>query len=259
MNKLVSGAMGVEIKIAPNQNRVQLPDIAELRGKRIKHIDICNIPKTPSGHNNISNLSYGNIFLTLVELNTQTELIRALPLELLNPEKERLFINKIVSFNHSYIDVSALGASETNRFLYFVFWYDEPAIWNIVPNKNNRTEIHPVEITLTGKKTYFSEDRDLLNKQIQNIILSLPGYTPTGKNGISSAKDKFLTLRNGTREFISRVPLYLFKQQDFPFQLRLQNITFDFQTSYIDALSDAQDDLGTVFFNFIVDDNKKKR
>ena len=70
---------------------------------------------------------------------------------------------------------------------------------------------------------------------------------------------KFLTLQKNGLQFFSQVPLYIFYQADQNFQLRLQNIVFDFQNSFIETLSTTADDLKTVFFNVIIDDQPSKR
>lgn len=259
MNKYVSGAIGVEVQLKSGVPRIYLPDVVDLRKKRIKHIDICtstNIPKTPSG-NNLVNLSVANyLFLTLVETNTQKELIRSLPVTELNTMGNRLFINKIVDLQRSYIDLSAVADPSyiTNKSIYLVFWYDEPSVWGII-NANEKTAIQPFEITLTGLKTYFAENMNLNNKLYQNIILTMPAKTPTGKDGIVSNTNKFITLRKNGLQFFMQVPLYMFYQANLNFPLRLQNIQFDMQNSFIETLTTTSNDLKTVFFNAIIDDN----
>ncbi len=262
MNKLVSGAIGVEVPIAPNTNKVYLPDVAILRNRRIKHIDYCSSQsvriKTPSGRDFISTHVP---FITLVEKNTQAELIRNLPLNLLNPDDDRLFINKIIDFPHSFIDLTAIPENDkAGKAIYLVFWYDEPEVWGQIPDKNNRTEIHPLELKLSGKRTYFSENKTLLNKRFQNIILSLPANTPMGNEGINEIEynDLFLTLRRGNIEFFSQIPLGIFYQLWTSYPLRLQNIVFDMQTSYIESNNPVPVTDKSVFFNVIIDDNKKK-
>ena len=91
---------------------------------------------------------------------------------------------------------------------------------------------------------------------LQNIILSLPLVIPSGITGIDDddLKTKFITLSKDNYDFFSDVPLYLFYQANQNFKLRLQNISFDFQKSYISNLGSG---LGKgIFFNAIIDDNK---
>lgn len=258
MNKLVSGAIGVEVALKPNQQKVFLPEVIDLRRKRIKHIDFCsftNVPKTPNGNDVINNSNDSLLFLTLTEYNTQRELVQALPITQLTNNGNRLFINKIIDLQRSYVDISNVPAAAlTGKYIYLVFWYDEPAVWGQT-QENSKTEIQPFEITLTNYKTYFSENRDLFNKRFENILLSFPNFTYTGKQGVASNKinNKFLTLTHNNLQFFQRVPIYLFFQNNLSYKLRLQNIHFDFQTSYIETLTVTVDDLKTVFFNGIID------
>jgi len=259
MNRLVSGAIGVEIRVLATDNKLYFPDIPLLRGKRIKHVDACNPYnfKTPTGKDVIEHLN--STFVTFVESNTKEELIKSLPLSLLSSDS-KLYINKIIDLPLSYIDLSHLSEAEKEDFsLYFVFWYDEPAVWGVLSEKNNSTEIHSLELTLTGQRTYFAKNAIFENRRVQNLLFSLPYFTPTGSVGLRESyyQNKFLTLARGQVEFIKQVPLYLFMQTDPNYAIRLQNIVFDLVNSYIETTTTNADDLKTCFFNVILDDNKK--
>jgi hypothetical protein len=256
MNKLVSGAIGVEVQLYPNISKVNFPDVAVLRKKRIKHIDVFWGIKTPSGNDIAANSSF---FITLTEANTQKELISDLALSVLNVNGERLFINKIIDLQRSFITLSSITdpANVTNKSLYFVFWYDEPSVWGEIL-ANGRTSIQPIELTLTGLKTHFLENRDLVNKRFQNLILCKPVITPSGKAGLTNnlyLSTKFLTLQRNGLQFISQVPLSIFYQSLDNYPIRLQNIRFDFQNSFIETINTSANDLKTVFFNAVIDDS----
>ncbi|OJV39628.1 MAG: hypothetical protein BGO29_04580 [Bacteroidales bacterium 36-12] len=255
MNKLVSGAIGIEIPLTDNVFRYFLPDVLYLRNKRIKHIDFCFYPdleKTPSG-SDVSQLTSG-ILLTLREANTQEEKISQLPVNELNASGNRLFINKIIDIQKSYIDLTGNPANLSDTSFYLVFWYDEPGNWEQIPS-NCRTIIESFNIQLSGTKTYFSEFRNLINKKYQNILVALPTVLPSGITSIddSELKTKFITLVRNSNEYFSNIPLYLFYQTNQNFKLRLQNISFDFQKSYI--LNVGDDNGKGIFFNCIIDDN----
>lgn len=255
MNKLVSGAIGVEVKLIGQGNKFYLPEVPYLRNKRVKHIDFCSIPKTPSG--NVVSILTSQMFITLFEANSQKELIQELPILELSIQGNKMFINKIIDLQHSYITIpGATPLQIGNKSIYLVFWYDEPEIWGVV-NTVERTSIQSIELTLTGYKTFFSENRDLLNKRFQNIVLNYPSYSAIGKPGIEKhhIENKFLTLRKGNLEFFKQIPLYLFYQLLDTYPLRLQNIQFDLQNSYIESLTITADDLKTVFFNVVLDDS----
>lgn len=243
MKKLVSGAISVKVDITATDNKIFFPDVADLRGKRIKHVSVHNLAYPISAS-----------FVTLKEMNTQTELIKAIPLSLLHFGDNPLFINKIVDFPHSFIDLSSIPVADRNGSFLFVFWFDEPKIWGKIPEKKNRTEIHPMEIKLTGARTYFAENRDLHNKLFQNLIFSNPRFTPMG-NETTNYHGCYLTLCKDNNEFFQRIPLVYFNQRINDSQLRLQNITFDFQKSYIET-TDPDNYGKSLFFNAVIDDNK---
>ncbi|MGC3979037.1 MAG: hypothetical protein QM751_12925 [Paludibacteraceae bacterium] len=258
MNKFVSGIYGVEIPLVSTSTKIYLPDIAYLRGKRIKHIDVVEVLKSPAGIASLSRNFFDSAYLTIVELNTQSEQIRNLPVSSLATTRNRLFINRIADFPRSYIDVSKIaGADKTNKCIYLVFYFDDSAVWGIVPAENNRTQIQPLELKLTGKKTFFNFSSVLQNRRVQNIILNYPDTTPTGNAGLdySNSGDKYLTLSRNQRESFKDVPLRLFLQTDQNYPLLLQNIMFDLQQSYITTVNTTADDLVSVFFNLVIDDN----
>lgn len=262
MNKYFSGAYGFELKLDANTKKINFPDIPLLRDKRIKHIDILtyyNMQVTPTG-NVLLDAGYHDCSLTIREQNTQRELIKSLPIINLNPflhKGARIFINKIIDQENCYIDYSKLNTAYLNKYLYVVVYFDYPEMWSVI-RENNRSAILPFEIQLTGKKTYFSEIKELFQKSIQNIILSFPSITASGNLGLgyNKSKDKFLTLSYNNIEFISKFPLSLLYTLDFYFPLRFQNIKFDPQSSYIETVNTTENDLKTVFFNAIIDDNK---
>lgn len=258
MNKLVSGAIGVEVVLNGSNPRAYFPDMANLRKKRIKHIDICTGTISPSDRVMLGEYLVSEAYLTITEANTQNQLIVDFPLSKLNVRGNRLFVNKIVDLQRSFVTFPGLDPETINgKVLYFVFWYDEPEVWGIIPT-NDKMAIFPFEIKLKGSKTYFSENRYLYNKKFLNILLSLPTTTAFGNPGLpeNAIENKYLTLKKGNLEFFQKVPLYFFVQNRENFPLRLQSIRFDFQTSYIQSMTTTEDDLKHVFFNAIIDDNR---
>lgn len=253
MNKLISGAMAVEVAVNATSQKFFFPDVPQLRNKRIKHIDIVDIAKSHTGKDIYS---AGNIYLTLVEKNTQMEKISKLDVQRLNNNGTRLFINKVVDYQQSFIYLPEFG--EDNKVVLFVFWYDEPAIMNIIPMANNNTLLGGFEIKLTASKTYFLENLNLKDRMYQFLFVEDVDYTVAGNAGVALAdlENKFLTLTRNGLEFISNLPLILLYQIGKSSYLRFQNIQFDFQSSYITSLTTGVNDLKSIQFNYIVDDNK---
>jgi hypothetical protein len=257
MNKYVSGAISVEVALdAPQGTNFRFPEIPLLRGKRIKHIDFCAIANAPSGKACVTNI---NSFITLVEVNTQIEMIQNLHTSNLSNHGNRLYINKIIDLQRSFVSLPGAVLDEINeKVLLFVFWFDEPTNRNFVPKELNRNSINSIELQLTGNKTFFDENLKLKNKMIQNLYLTYPLFSANGNAGVAqpNIENKFLTLSRNNVEFFRQVPLYLFFQSENYYPLRLQNIQFDFQNSYIETLTTTANDLKTVFFNCIIDENK---
>lgn len=255
MNKYVSGASLVIVPLNNNSKRFYFPEQLQLKGKRIKHIERALIPQTPDNVEVIS--SDIDCYLSIVEQNTQTEKIQQLEASNLNINGNRLYINKLIDFERSYVTIEAGGNDLTNKVIAFIVWYDYEMNRNIVPQSLNRTSMNNFEVKLNGTRTYFAENLILRGKKIQNLFLTFPGITPSGNEGLDYGLvwDKFITLSLNNVEFFQKVPLYVFYQTESFYQLRLQNIQFDFQNSYIDNYS-LEGDQKTVFFNVIVDENK---
>ncbi|MDO9152343.1 MAG: hypothetical protein Q7U47_01315 [Paludibacter sp.] len=265
MNKLVSGAIGVEIHFGLNPaQKIYFPDVIDLRKKRIKHIDIClsdTLTKSPTNKEILGTWYQTFLTATFVESNTQNELIKDMPLDLFQRKGYHLFINKIIDFQKSYINLSGTEFNILRgKSIYFVFWYDEPAVWGYV-GVDNKISIQPIEIKLKGLKTYFSENLNLRGKRYSNLLLSFPQIVPSGNAGISdvSARSKLITLNRKGLNFFYQVPLYLLYQTTYNYQYRLQNIQFDFENSYIESLNGTVDDLQSIFLNAIIDETASVR
>lgn len=243
MNKYISSAYCYTTNIK-SHDKQHLPDIAQLRDKRVKHIDI--IP---------TNDNYP-IFITIREKNTQEEMIEALPTSLLNGKNERLFINKIIDMPKCYITTGEVGSIEGQE-LKIIFYYDDYLFASKITPQKNKTQVIPLELKLTGKKTYFAENNLLKNKKYQNIILTYPYTTPKGNTGIAYELEPSasLTLSHRNNEFFKNIPLSVFYQSQTPYPLRLQNIEFDLTKSYIQT-TDPQHIGKSVYFNCIIDDNQ---
>lgn len=254
MNKYVSGAYLVGLNVTGAGSKVFFPDVDILRGKRIKHIDFINVSKTPDGNEAV--VSSNNLFITLREKNTQMELIKDLPCDELVKYDNRHFINKIVDWSRSYVTGESLETL-VGKYIQMVIWYDYPENWGVIPAEN-RTEINHFEIKITGRKTFFPEKIDLLGRKFQNFLLTYPRITPQGNEGIQSGfiTDKFITLSHRGVQFFSQVPLYLFYQSLNNYQLKLQNIAIDMQSSFIETVYLTPNDFKSIFFNCIIDDNK---
>ena len=255
MNKFFSGAIGVEIPLQANTTKYYFPYIPQLVDKRIKHIEFCSGDKinvTPNGLEITASVSK-NIYMTIYDSNANREVITQLPVTELNHNGNRLFINKVIDMRRSFIEIDGLNPDLENKAVYMVLMYDESNTWDVVP-KVNRTSILPLEILTTGTKTLFEKNAMFIDKKIQNLILTFPTVTPKGNDGFADDEflDKFITLKTGSLEFFQNVPLYMFYQADLYYPLRLQNIMFDLQSSYITSVNNSGK---SIFFNAVIDEN----
>jgi len=254
-NKLVSGIFGMEIIV--RGKKILFPDTPQLKNKRIKHIEILNSTVLPKTHNNVTVVTdTANMYLTLVNYGSSTEIIQELNVPALNVNGDRLFINKIIDFAKSYITYTG-SENQTDKAVFLLFYYDEPAAWSVI-NANNKTVIKSLELKLAQKKTYFPFNQEFLNRKILSLYLMLPQISPLGADMVQSnhINNKFITLSRKNVEFMSNVPISIFDQSDNYYQIRLQGVIIDFQKSYIYSLTETADDLKTILFNAIIDDNK---
>lgn len=277
MNKLVSGAIGIPVHITGT--RINLPDILELKGKRIKHIDVADmVQQTVAGHTGIGTVeNYVNTlkssFLTLQEQNTHTYKVNRLSLNQLTLSQNfgnRLFINKIIDFPNSFIDFpnyydrdSAGNEIYKNKVIFLVFWYDEPLIMQRI-EVDGKITIQNFEVNIvstTSHRISFGDNRTLVGAKFRNIFyqsLTDNGKTPSGKISVSyeDSQKSFMNLQVENLKYFRNVPVYLFYQQENYFPIRLQNITFDFLNSYIEvAPSVTLASNSCFFFNAEIDDN----
>lgn len=256
MNKFISGAHLISVQITGNSNYVQLPEIDFLKGKRVKHIDFVKVAKTLDNEDAVTETT--GLFITIRETNTQQELIKELTCRALTDYNNRLYINKQIDFPRTYIRIADMTGL-VGKYIQLVVWFDYPENRRMIPLLRNRTEINHFELKLTGRKTYFNEKTDLIGKFYQNILLNFPGITPNGNEVFDSeyyVSDKYITLVWRGVEFFKRVPLFLFFQTENDYQLKLQNIRFEMENSFIESALTEPDNLKTVFFNCIIDDNK---
>lgn len=257
-NQLVSGAYGLEIIVSPGQKTIYFPDVAVLRGKRIKHIDLCDeLFRSKSGLQipDIENQEVeGNI--TFRSAQSQINIVDKLNIREISTysrQGNRISFNHIFDFSKSYINLTK-NTVDKNKALYFVVWYDEPAVRHT--NVKSDFEIQFFEVQLKQSRTMFNEENKLRGKRLKNLLLSFPSVTPSGYAGISenSSKRMFLTLQKGNLQFFQGVPLSLFYQYKLYEQLKLENITFDFTNSFIDIVDPVDPtDYKSVFFNVMIE------
>lgn len=254
-NQKFTGAIGVEVIVKKGTGRIYFDDIAQLRSKKIIHIDVCdNIQIGKSGVQSV-NLDValdGNI--TLRTADTQTNIIENLSLKELRFSKKkgnRIAFNHFFDLSKSFIDIT-YNTDISSRSLYFVFYYNDNTS---VSKTCNDFKISNFEIPLKQSRTMLIEEKKLSGYKFKNLLLTFPVITTSGLAGISyaTALKCFLTLQKGSTQIFQNIPLILFYQNELFQQLNFDNITFDFTNSYIDIVNPQEADYKSVFFNCIVE------
>ena len=263
MQKFVSGAVGFYVPYT-TERKIYLPDILDLKGKRIKHIDVVPLSLAVDETPLIGNYSSYDFYLNLMEKNTNDYKIKDLPFSRLDisvNNGNKMFINKIVDFPNSYIEnLSSVVPSGEGIFL--VAWYDEPQIMEQV-KLDGRTLYDSFECIAQAApngRFLFGENRTLYGRKFRNIIFPYFGVqttTPKG-NTTPTLTDGYVTLQKNNLAYLRNVPLRCFYQLTDAYELRLQNITFDFTNSFVAvAPSLVSANVGkSFFFNVEIDDNK---
>lgn len=262
MNRLFSGTYLIEIKINGNTDKIMLPNILDLYGKRIKSIEFVDYMQyAPDG----SNVYSGDGQITLTELYTKVHKISDLnfaEIATSNNKGNTTFINKKIDFGQSYVVVPN-SASYIGETILLLCYYDEPTQSGFVPTDgNNRTSFDSFELPIlhTNKNVWqFPQNDNLRNKKFQQLLLQLNCVTPQGYNAIdiSTAQSAYLTLKKDNYEFVRRFPLYRLMQTGLTWGLRFQNVVFDMTNSYVEFadMSNITAGSDSVFINCVNDDN----
>lgn len=251
-SQLVSGGIGVELIFPVGTRKVYFPDLAVLRGKRVKHIDLCNeLSVTPRG-----NAIYDNdAYITLKDNASVNYSVSNMPASQLRTsyrKGNRLCFDHVFDFSKSYVTISE--TLTTAKSMFFVVWYDEPGVKSLIDPRKKRF-IDSFEIKLSASNNQFKENRTLAKKKYQAILLSYPTLTAENNDSITSttAKKSYITLQKGNLQFIQNVPVYLFYQTQNYYMLNFENVSFDFTNSFIKIINPLSTDFKSVFFNCIVE------
>ena len=251
-----SGIIGVEIELQPNVYSYAFPDVAILRGKKIRHIVIANpfISISPSGKELFTfyESAPDNVFFSFTKRGTQEFVIDKLGAHnLFNPTSSMLLLDNIFDLPMSRIDIDR-SEEITESSIYLLFLYEEPLVSNPVPQPNNRISFFDIQIERS--RTFFQENHNLRNNRFESIL-----FVPVKKNpsGVPAADESiaartFLTLQRNNLQFFQQVPVNFFSQASNYFLYQLQNIVFDFPNSFIDVVNfDGEERGKTLFFNCI--------
>ena len=250
-----SCAKGFSVKVKAYSS-VNLPDILDLKDKTIKYIDVMNgvINKDLNDDYISSNNALESCYINLMEKGTQNLFIKDLSINTLNPffkQGERDIVLKKIDMLHSFIQNNS--ANDLN--IYFVFWYDDISIANVIQqNKANFMDFVEVsQFDSVSNKSYFPDNRTLIGKKISFFDFNIRGgfKTPNMKTNVANSDmlSCYLTLVKNNYMFIENVPLVCFTTINMINVIKLQNVVFDLQNSYIAFPNSVKANVaGKVFF-----------
>lgn len=247
----ITSAIGVELLVKPGTGRIYFDDIAQLRGKKIRYIDyFSNITAGKSG---LATSTVEGV-ITLRSANTQNEIIEKLNLKELDLSitlGNRILFNHAFDLSKSYVDITD-NSTLVDGSMYFVFYFNDKT--NKIKLNCNKEFISSFEIPLKQSRTMLNNETKLTNCKFKNLFLSFPRETPSGETGINIfiAKRIFLTLQNGSDQFLQNVPIILFYQYSLLNQIDFDDIQIDFTNSFVDIVNPVAEDFKSVFFNCYV-------
>lgn len=233
MNPKLSGAQLVLVPIT-KVGKNYFPWVEYLRDRYIKYIDFYGSEYLPDTITPGLTSNSGRITITNAPGNT--EIIRDLPLELLDYRKTlgiRQPIASKISLSDCYIDIPDEDA--VGKAAAFVFWYDLPDY-----SRANRTDslvIDSISIPLTTSVRYnlFPDVDRMTGKRFRRLMVSEQGLTPDLNQGVTSEQlnNIYLTLRKGTYNVLENVPVMLLYQLAMIQKTEFANIIFDFHSSFL--------------------------
>ena len=251
MNRRINGAVGVEFHLQKGQAVYQFPAVPELAGKQLITVSYCNandVPLTPSGMP-VFPLASDRLELRIADDKSKTPI--HYPVADIEWKQHQLTFNQYMDPEKSELVLTNFDNAELwdETSVYLIFWYgtftDDIQVIN--------TGILPLEITITGNKSYFSASTFAENKKSMLLMLSFPDFTPSGSEGTdrSCISDKFLTLAGNDEVLFSRIPVYQFYLAQRAGYFYLNTLSMDFDKSYTETLSVENYKPESLFFNLM--------
>lgn len=244
INPLFTGAYGYALPLKNIQgNRIYFPDIPILRDKFITSVQLFlpNVDvSTPDYKSLITKGNKPVSYITLCDLNNKEFISNYLTDNLLIDYKQTPINRKIVLQN-SYIYIPDTSELNTDKYLYFIFYYIDGYIKPKIDVPVNLQSVEVLVKNSTSRKYYFPDNRVLVNRLFTNVFA--PNYqydritTPSGYNSIDTDQ-VFVTLVYQQDIKINRVPLSAFYQSDKQFKLNML-LNVDFPSSYVEISEEA--------------------
>ncbi|MCG3177070.1 MAG: hypothetical protein MOGMAGMI_02036 [Candidatus Omnitrophica bacterium] len=237
-NDLVSAAISVSIEV--NAGKIYLPDVLDLKGKIIKAIDwVSECASDWDG--NACDSSGAGLYLNLMKNETQQLFIKGAPLSLFDFAKtqgDRIRINEVVDLPNSFFECSNI----TGKRIILVFWYVDAKTANIYTESDDYN-FESFDVVVRGNEVNtipFGENRSLYNKYFKNLIVQDVVTTANARTSVPAVayRNTYMTLQKDNYKFVRNLPLCMLNSvtssgQNVASPIRLQNIQFEFNNSYL--------------------------
>lgn len=152
-----------------------------------------------------------------------------------------LTLDCILSTQDCYLFVpDAVFPDVQDQVVTLLVWYEQEGYSRVCDENSWRYKSFEVNITSGRYRNYFPDDRTLNGCAFSRLFCATPktGVTPSNQPTIPYSDVDYLrvTLVRGSYEVWDRVPLIVLLQDEWYRHLHLNNIVFDFQSSYIEAV-----------------------
>ena len=235
MNTKLSGAQLVLVPIK-QLGKNKMPFLENLRDRYIKFIDFYGGSQYLPDVTATALQTTANMYITVFDEYGNTEIIRNLPLERFNYTQTlgiRQQIGSRISLQNSYIDCQ--DANQIGKVAALVFYYDLPEY--SAKNSTDKLVTDSISIPLTTIIRYnkLPDDERMVGKRFRRLLVAAPTTTPDLQTGVSytNLHNLYITLRKGSFVIFDNLPLMFLYQLTMLEKTELQNILFDFQSSYI--------------------------
>lgn len=240
--------------------RNYFPLVQKLDGKKIYSISFCDCWTTDDTAN-IGYLIARSLTLSLTE-DGHYYPIKNLPLNRINLEYTKgtnLAIERYLSTQDCYIYVPDSATDAIGKTVVLLVWYEQDgyAGYNSEVAQYDNFE---VAVDFSKLRNYFPDDRTLAGKSFTRFFVTgttsttegtYPAYSPSDKQllSVDDLRKLRITLVKGSFEVWDKVPAIILLQENWYRYLALNNIVFDFESSYIEVCKNATGTNGTLNIN----------
>ena len=234
MNTKLSGAQLVLVPIT-RVGKNYFPLVENIRNRYVKYIDLHKATYLP-GTTAAGLTSTDSMYITLLNEFGNEEMITHLPLERLDYENTlgvRQSIGYKISLEDCYVDCE--DAAQVGTVAAFIVWYDLPEYSRKNTTDNVVTDNISIPLTTAVRYNQLPDENRMINKRFRRVLVSTPTTTPDMHSGITDTElpNLYLTLRKGAYNIAENIPLSMFVQLKMLQKTEFQNITFDFNSSFI--------------------------